>query len=422
MTRITWDTTTDWEDFQDASGIEINDGSTSLTEGHFTDYKIHNETDATLSSTGSWETMFQTSYESEGGPLLLDYHASTDGGNHNDVEKRLLVNGEQSTLIRQTDSDEDNPKMWNLFDILELSPGSHTIEMQWKGHDTPGPWQDNYDQDDNNTTWTINGEAPLKIIELNETLVNYDMVEKTDESTDGSSWSTIMSTNYTVQEDSFIIFRSFISAHAIPTTGDGGYEARLVVDGEQRNLARTWESNDGYCIVGVLGADEYKAGDTIEVIVEWAEISGDTYELDGTNARLSIMEFAMPVNTREERGYSSTPPSSWDTIYSINMTAELDTEVYHIAQASFDADNDYETRMRTLLNDNQVTWQETSVSDDDAYDVLMTSSVDAVSASDYNISQEWETDSASGGVDSALVIMAVESVDEGYIITGKKSL
>lgn len=385
--------------------IEINILEYNPSE-HILNYEtlIQDSADEGSISDGSdWSKIMSQDIETSGEPLYIDFHTSITGANHHTFGVRILVDGEETTLVRQTDSDSTNQKMVSIFDVVDISEGNHTVTIEWKGYEL-NTYQTNYDRD-SSVTWNIEQEANLKLMELNTIESSYTINDKTTGSMDGSSWDKLISENHTVENDnSVILFKAFISSHVIDPDSNSWNKTRITVNGEQVNFSRSGESNNGYVINSLVHAESYTKNEEIEVALEWKEDRNE-YTLDGATARLGIIEFSEVSNYKVSSQSSDSAPSNWGELdsFDIDVTENL---LYTQSQVSADVTNNEDFFMRLNINDMEEAWQTTGVSDDGAYDNMLISGINNIETENtISVQSQWKTEGTTTLEDSKLIAL-----------------
>lgn len=372
--------------------------------GHIlnSDTLVQSSADSGSINENNWLQVMSKDIDTTGEPLLIDFHASVTGANHHSLEMRLLVDGIETTVIRQSDSDSTNEKMMTMFDIVDVTSGTHTITIEWKTHNN----QDIHWVDVDRTympEWSIQNEASLKLMEINTKSSSYSVKDTTSGSID-SSWETLLSDMYTVDtKNSVILFKSFISAHSTPNyDSNARYKARLRVNGNTVNYTRTSESNDGYNIAALVHAEKYNQGEELNIELQWSNDLNSPYVLDGATSRLGIFEFSDIDNFATARSDSGSAPSNWNTLDNLSIDTSNNL-LYTHAHVSADVSNDNDFFIRLLIDGLEKAWQTTGVSDNIAYDNLYISSIDNIPTNTIGIESQWKTEGGTSWVDSKLI-------------------
>lgn len=346
--------------------------------------------DGTLSNSSEWKNIISETITTNSKPVLIDFHTTVVGGSHDTFSLRLVINGKQTTIVKQTDSDSSLRKMVSIFDVVELSSGQHNIEVEWKG---------------TGSSWNIDTEAVLNTLELNTEGNSSYVMSETDTGSITNSWEPLISETYTVKKNSVLIFKSFLSPHVNYDANNSWNKTRITVNGETVCYSRSGESNDGYIINALMGSGKYSEGESITVNLEWKK-DRNNYVLEGNTARLGIFEFGDVDKYDSSRSTSgSAPTRNWNTLdkTSINNSENI---LYNIGHMSAAVSNNRDFSMRLQLNGDTKAWQTTGVSDDDAYDNLLISSINRITG-DIDIETQWTAEGYTGLVQSNLASISL---------------
>lgn len=383
----------------------------SITAGelnHINNYETVKQSSADEGSINTdevWQKLMSKNINTDGGPVYIDFHTSVTGGSHNTFAVRILIDGKETTLSRQTDSDSTNQKMVSLFDIADLSSGDHKIEIEWKGYN--GGTYIGYDQP-NDATWSIYNEASLTLMELNKGGTSHKIEETTSSSMSGTNWTDILSTDYTVESGGILLFKAFLSSNIDEKKSNGWNKTRILIDGNTVNYSRSGESNDGYVINALAHVDQYTQDEQISVKLQWKEDLG-SYRLDGATARLGVFEFAGAKDfVLKDSNSGSAPTDSWGKVSSGSMT-HRNNLAYAGSQISADVTNNNDFFTRLLIDGSEKTRQTTGVSDDGAYDTSYITSLVNNTNDDLSVESQWQAEGSTGLVDSKLFMIGLRS-------------
>lgn len=382
----------------------------TITSGelnHINNYETVKQSSAdegSITADEVWQKLMSKNINTDGGPVYIDFHTSVTGGTHNTFAVRILIDGKETTLARQTDSDGTNQKMVSLFDIADLSSGDHKIEIEWKGYN--GGTYIGYNQP-NDATWSIYNEASLNLMELNKGGTSHKIEETTSSVMSGSNWTDILSTDYTVESGGILLFKAFLSSNIDEKMSNGWNKTRLLIDGNTVNYSRSGESNDGYVINALAHVDQYTQDEQISVKLQWKEDLG-TYRLDGATARLGVFEFAGAKDFVSKNSSSGSATGSWGEVSSGSMT-HRNNLAYAGSQISADVTNNNDFFTRLLVNGSEKTRQTTGVSDDGAYDTSYITSLVNNTNDNLSVESQWQAEGSTGLVDSKLFMIGLRS-------------
>lgn len=370
-----------------------------------------------------WLPVMSQEIETDGNPMMFDFHATTRGCSHHTWAFRVLVDGEEESLIRQTDSDSTNQKMAHTFDVLDEKEGESNVEVEWRLYEK-NTYQSNYDravcgEEQDGVELQIE-EAHLKLMELDQNNVNYSIKDANTSSTSGS-WSTILSDTYTIEEqDSVISIRGLTSAHYFGSNNDAWYRTRLTINGTRVSYSRTAESNDGYKISSTLDADRYDEGEVLDIELQWRD-EGYQHNLDGADARLGVFEFQPPVDLKVSQQGSGSPSGTWETLLQNDITTENEY-LFTQSQISADVSNNEDYFARIMQDQEEVAWQSTGVSDDTGSDTIFMSTLEETPSEETTTELDWRTEGGTSLEDSKLAVIGLQNTTGDFFFCDRRGV
>jgi hypothetical protein len=324
--------------------------------------------------------------------------------------------------------------MHDFFDVVNLSEGEHSVDVEWKLY--PGhTWRvdesgSNYDcGEERGSDLQLQDDAVLNVVEFDKS-VDWSVNDTREGTTDGDGeWKTLLTTSEKIEENNVAIFRGFTSAfHPYAYDDTHGYQTRLLVDGNEVSRSSTSESNVFFNIASLLGSKRYNSDKTVQVKLQWrgdsrvASSGYDEYILgenaqsydssfpdeNGSHARLGIIEFEAPVDYLSSSTDSGSAPSSWNTLEGVELSTD-NSVLFTQAHVSASVSNDDDYFMRILVDGQEHARQSTGVSDDSAQDNMFLSTVESVDSGTFNIDSQWQTEGSADWEDSELVALGLEN-------------